>query len=223
MVLPGALADDFRAFCERNPLPCPLIHESASPVLREVAPDADLRTDLPRYRVERGQQVREVPEVTGDWRPDLVAFLLGCSFGFESALREAGIRLRHQEQDRIVPMYVTRRQCEPAGPFRAPLVVTMRPVPADRVGDAVRICRGFPLAHGVPVHLGDPAGLGIRDLARPDWGEDCGIGPDEVPMFHACGVTSQLAVRAAQPEIAITHAPGHMFVTDLPAGTGGAP
>ncbi len=212
VVLPGALAADFRRFCERNPRPCPLLHDAES--------GADFRTDLPRYVVRRrGASPRETLDATADWRDDFVPFLLGCSFGFEAALVEAGIPLRHRDQGRIVPMYATRRRCEPAGRFRAPLVVTMRPIPRRRVADAIAICRDFPLAHGPPVHVGDPAELGIADLARPDWGDDCGIGPDDVPVFWACGVTSQLAVEAADAEVSITHAPGHMFVTDLPSRT----
>lgn len=217
IVLPGALAGDFRSFCERNPRPCPLLAESPGPVLETLAPGADLRTDLPRYRVvQAGEPEVEVSEVREAWRPDLTAFLLGCSFGFEAALVEAGIRLRHQDEGRVVPMYVTDRQCEPAGPFRGPLVVTMRPIPESRVADAVRISGEQPLAHGAPVHIGDPGELGIRDLAAPDWGEDGGLRPGEVPVFWACGVTSQVVAQNARPDFLISHAPGSMFVTDVP-------
>ena len=219
IVLPGALAGDFRSFCERNPQPCPLLAVSDGPVLETLAPGADLRTDLPRYRVVRaGEPEVEVSGVREVWRPDLTAFLLGCSFGFEAALVEAGIRLRHQDEGRVVPMYVTRRQCEPAGPFRGPLVVTMRPIPESRVPDAVRISGEQPLAHGAPVHVGDPGELGIRDLAAPDWGEDGGLRPGEVPVFWACGVTSQVVAKNARPDFLISHAPGSMFVTDVPVG-----
>ena len=149
------------------------------------------------------------------WEPDLTAFLLGCSFGFEAGLTEAGIRLRHQDEDRVVPMYVTDRDCEPAGPFRGRLVVSMRPIPESRVDEAVRISDEQPLAHGAPVHAGDPAALGIGDLARPDWGEDGGLRRGEVPVFWACGVTSQVVARNARPRLMISHAPGFMFVTDV--------
>ncbi len=217
IVLPGSLAGDFRSFCERNPRPCPLLAVSDHPVLDSLAAGADLRTDLPRYRVARGGtpdlECRDVREV---WEPHLTAFLLGCSFGFEAGLVEAGIRLRHQDEERVVPMYVTHRDCEPAGPFRGRLVVSMRPIPASRLDDAVRISGEQPLAHGAPVHVGDPAALGIGDLARPDWGEDGGLLPGEVPAFWACGVTSQVVARNARPELMISHAPGFMFVTDIP-------
>ena len=149
------------------------------------------------------------------WEPDLTAFLLGCSFGFEAGLAEAGIRLRHQDEDRVVPMYVTDRDCEPAGPFRGRLVVSMRPIPESRVDEAIRISGEQPLAHGAPVHAGDPAAIGIGDLARPDWGEDGGLLPGEAPVFWACGVTSQVVARTARPGLMISHAPGFMFVTDV--------
>ena len=217
IALPGSLAADFRSFCERNPRPCPLLAVSEGPVLHALAPGADLRTDLPRYRVAgRGAPEVECPDVREVWERDLTAFLLGCSFGFEAGLLEAGIRLRHQEEDRVVPMYLTDRDCEPAGPFRGRLVVSMRPIPASRVEDAVRISDEQPLAHGAPVHVGDPEALGIPSLARPDWGEDGGLLPGEVPVFWACGVTSQVAARNAQPALLISHAPGFMFVTDVP-------
>ena len=217
IVLPRSLAGDFRSFCERNPRPCPLLAMSDRPVLGSLARGADLRTDLPRYRVTRpGTPDLECQDVREVWESDLTAFLLGCSFGFEAGLVEAGIRLRHQDEDRVVPMYVTDRDCEPAGPFRGRLVVSMRPIPASRVDDAVHISDEHPLAHGAPVHVGDPAGLGIGDLARPDWGDDGGLLPGEVPVFWACGVTSQVVARNARPELMISHAPGFMFVTDVP-------
>ena len=218
IVLPRSFADDFAAFCEKNPRPCPLLASSEEPVLRSLAPDADLRTDLPRYRVyRRGAVVAEPVHVLHEWRPDLTAFLLGCSFGFEAALTAAGIRLRHQDERRIVPMYVTDRPTEPAGRFGGRLVVSMRPIPEARVEDAFRISRELPQAHGAPVHAGDPAALGIGDLSRPDFGRDGGLLAGEVPVFWACGVTSQVAARGARPDLMISHAPGHMFVTDRPA------
>lgn len=217
IVLPRSLASDFRAFCERNPKPCPLLLMNESPVLTALAPGADLRTDLPRYRVtRRGGPPVEISHVREAWNADLTAFLLGCSFGFEAGLVEAGIRLRHQDEGRVVPMYRSGRECEPAGPFHGRLVVTMRPIPESRVEDAVRISGEQPLAHGAPVHIGDPATLGIHDLSRPDWGEDGGLLPGEVPVFWACGVTSQVACGNARPDLLISHAPGHMFVTDVP-------
>ena len=218
IALPRRHADDFRRFCDLNPRPCPLIGVSPGPILGPgaPAPGADLRTDLPRYRILRGEAPpEEAASVVDRWRPDLTAFLLGCSFGFEAALVRAGIRLRHQEENRVVPMYITDRACVAAGPFAGPLVVSMRPIGIGEVEAATRISGAVPLAHGAPVHVGNPAALGIADLARPDFGEDGGVRPGEIPVFWACGVTSQLAARRASPDLVIAHAPGHMFVTDL--------
>jgi uncharacterized protein YcsI (UPF0317 family) len=218
VVLPDRFADDFRRFCELNPRPCPLLDvtEVGSPEPRRAAPWADLRVDLPRYRVyERGVLTQEVDDITTFWRPDLVGFLLGCSFTFEAALRRAGVPLRHVEMGCNVSMYRTNRMCEAAGPFNGPLVVSMRPIPERIIERAVRVTEQFPRAHGGPVHVGDPNEFGIVDLARPDYGDPVPINPGETPVFWACGVTPQAAAEAARIELMIAHAPGHMFITDL--------
>jgi len=218
VILPQADAAEFLLFCQRNPKPCPLLEvtDVGSPVPRRFAPDGDLRTDLPRYRVWRqGRLVEEVTEVTRYWRDDFVSFLIGCSFTFETALRAAGVPVRHIEEGRNVPMYRTNVLCEPAGKFRGELVVSMRPLtPADAIR-AVQVTSRYPGVHGAPVHFGDPGGIGITDLSRPDFGEPVTIRDGEVPVFWACGVTPQVALMSAAPEIAITHSPGCMFVTDV--------
>jgi uncharacterized protein YcsI (UPF0317 family) len=218
VIVPDAFAASFREFCARNPRPCPLLDEtepgSAEPV--RVAPGADLRVDLPRYRIYRkGALAGEVNNLVELWRPDFVAFLLGCSFTFESALASAGVPLRHVELGRNVAMFRTNRECEPAGPFHGPLVVSMRPVPEDQVPLAVRVTARYTKAHGAPVHVGDPAELGVTDVARPDYGDSLPIRPGEVPVFWACGVTPQAAAEAARLPLMISHAPGYMFITDL--------
>ena len=218
VVLPADDAEDFAAFCTANPRPCPLVERTSPGDVRTTrAGDVDLRTDVPRYRVWRDGEVTDEPTDVGDlWRDDLVAFLLGCSFTFEQALVDAGVPLRHVEQDRTVPMYATSVPCEPSGPFRGPLVVSMRPVPSALVGTAVAASAPYDLAHGAPVHVGDPGVLGIRDLDSPDFGDPVGRHDGDVPVFWACGVTPQRALAQARPRFAITHAPGHMVVTDLP-------
>ena len=219
VVLPKAVASDFIAFAERNPKPCPIVEviEHGTEAVNS-APGSDLRTDLPRYRLfVDGAHTGSATDATGWWRDDLVSVLLGCSFSFEAALMRAGLPVRHIEQDRNVPMYITDRQCEPAGDFEGPLVVSMRPMPAALVEQARRITEAYPQAHGGPVHTGDPAGLGISDLKAPDFGDRVDLHDGEVPMFWACGVTPQLAITNAAPDIAIVHEPGHMFITDLPA------
>ena len=145
----------------------------------------------------------------------LVGFLLGCSFTFENALLQAGVPVRHIEAGCNVPMYRTNIACRPAGVFRGPMVVSMRPMTPAQAIRAVQICGRFPRAHGTPVHVGDPAAIGIRDLARPDFGDPVEIRPGEVPVFWACGVTPQAVAMQARPPLCMTHKPGHMFVTDL--------
>jgi uncharacterized protein YcsI (UPF0317 family) len=218
VVVPKEFAFDFLLFCQRNPKPCPLLDvtEPGDPEPKGVAPGADLRTDLPAYRVWRDGRLADEPtDVRRAWRDDFVSFVIGCSFTFENALLEARLPVRHIEQGLNVPMYNTSRPCRPAGRFSGPLVVSMRPMAPEQAVAATRVCARFPRAHGVPVHLGDPAAIGIRDLARPDYGDAVEIRPGEMPVFWACGVTPQAALMRARLPIAITHKPGHMFLTDL--------
>ncbi|MBF6329681.1 putative hydro-lyase [Nocardia transvalensis] len=218
VVLPAEAAAEFHEFCLANPQALPLIEVTGpgDPEPRQAAPGADLRTDLPRYRVYRhGVLDAEPTDVRDVWPHDGVAFLLGCSFTAEARLLAAGVRLRHQESGRNVPMFVTSRPCTPVGRFHGPLVVSMRPIASDSVETARRVTAALPRAHGAPVHVGDPSILGIDDLARPDFGDPIEPEPGETPMFWACGVTPQAVIRTTRPPLAITHAPGHMFVTDL--------
>jgi uncharacterized protein YcsI (UPF0317 family) len=214
--VPADWAYDMLLFCQRNPKPCPVLDVTDAGSWTTVLADgADLRTDLPRYRVWReGELVEEPTDVRAHWRDDLVSFLIGCSFTFEWALAEAGVPIRHVEQGRNVPMYVTTRQCRPAGRLRGPMVVSMRPVPPEHLAAALRESSLLPAVHGSPVHCGDPSGLGIADLGRPDFGDPVDAEPDDIPVFWACGVTPQAAVMASRPPFAITHAPGQMFLTD---------
>ena len=222
VILPQPLAYDFLLFCRRNPKPCPLLEvtETGNPEPVGFAPGADLRTDLPRYRVwKEGQLVDEPANIAGLWRDDSVAFLIGCSFTFEAALLRAGVPVRHIEEGKNVPMYRTNIPCRPAGIFRGPMVVSMRPLkPADAIR-AVQITARYPDVHGAPVHIGLPAQIGIKDLSRPDFGEAVSIHDDELPVFWACGVTPQSVAMAARPPLMITHSPGCMFVTDVPEET----
>lgn len=217
-ILPAALADAFLRFCVLNPKPCPLLAlgEPGDPRVPALGPDIDVRTDIPRYRVFRNGELVATPiELTEYWRDDLVTFVIGCSFSFEAALLRAGIRVPNVEAELNVSMYVTNRETLPAGPFGGPMVVSMRTFrPADAIR-AIVLSDRQPLAHGAPVHFGDPAEIGIADLASPDFGDPPVIGAGEVPVFWACGVTPQIAILRARPEIAITHEPGHMLITDL--------
>lgn len=217
VVLPREQAFDFLLFCQRNPKPCPLLDvtEAGDPEPRLCAPGADVRTDVPGYRVYRhGELVGEPQDIRALWQKDFVAFLIGCSFTFESALMQAGLPLRHIEEQRNVPMYRTNLACQPAGIFHGPMVVSMRPMTPAQAVRATQICARFGRAHGTPVHLGDPAAIGIRDIARPDFGDPVTLRPGEIPVFWACGVTPQAVVMQAKPPFCATHQPGHMFVTD---------
>ncbi|MFQ5860665.1 MAG: putative hydro-lyase [Dehalococcoidia bacterium] len=217
-ILPKDLAFDFLLFCHRNPKPCPLVEvvEAGLWEPARTAPGADLRVDLPGYRVFRdGELVAEERDITEYWRDDLVSFLIGCSFTFDHALVRAGIPLRHLQEGKVVSMYVTNISTIPAGVFHGPMVVSMRPIPQDKVLKAVQTTSRYPSAHGAPIHIGDPETIGIRDLARPDLGDLPELRDGEVPVFWACGVTPQLVAMSSRPSLMITHAPGHMFITDL--------
>jgi uncharacterized protein YcsI (UPF0317 family) len=217
-ILPADLAADFLRFCQLNPKPCPIIglSDPGSPRVPGLGVDLDLRTDAPRYRVwKRGELVDEPTDLLEWWRDDLVGFVIGCSFSFEEALVQDGMVLRHQEVGCTVPMYRTSIETRPAGPFRGPTVVSMRPLkPADAIR-AVQITSRFPDVHGAPVHLGKPEMIGIPDIQKPDYGDPVPVHEDELPVFWACGVTPQAAIATAKPAFAITHAPGCMLVTDV--------
>jgi uncharacterized protein YcsI (UPF0317 family) len=146
---------------------------------------------------------------------DFVAFLIGCSFTFETALLKAGIPMRHIAEGRNVPMYRTNRACTPAGRFHGPMVVSMRPMTPEHAKLATRITAAFPRVHGAPIHIGDPTAIGIPDVNRPDYGDAVSIHPGEIPVFWACGVTPLEVILRARLDIAIVHEPGHMLVTDV--------
>lgn len=218
VILPRDVADEFLRYCQRNPKPCPVlaVSEPGDPSLPTLAGDLDIRSDVPRYRVWReGVLVDEPGDVRAIWRDDLVSFVLGCSFSFEQALIEDGIRLRHVDEGKNVAMYRTSIATVAAGRFCGPMVVTMRPMKAADAIRATQITSRFPNVHGAPVHIGDPSLIGIRDLQQPDYGDAVAVLPDELPVFWACGVTPQAALAQARPPFAITHAPGAMLITDL--------
>ena len=218
VILPEALANDFLRYCQRNPKPCPLlaVGEPGEAKLPALGNDIDICTDVPRYRVWRdGALVEEPTDISHLWRKDLVTFVIGCSFSFEQALMDAGLRIAHIEQNVNVPMFRTNIATQAAGVFHGPLVVTMRPFKAQDAIRAIQITSRFPDVHGAPVHMGDPAQIGITDLSKPDYGDAVVMLPDEIPVFWACGVTPQAAIAQAKPAFCITHAPGAMLITDL--------
>jgi uncharacterized protein YcsI (UPF0317 family) len=215
--VPADWAYDVLLFCQRNPKPCPVLDVADPGATTSVlAEGADLRTDIPRYRLWRdGRMEAELDDVVDHWRDDLVTFLIGCSFTFESPMVEAGVPLRHVEQGRNVSMYRTNVECRPAGRMHGPMVVSMRYIPESLVETAFQVSARMPAVHGAPVHIGDPGALGVADLAQPDYGDAVAPQDGDVPVFWACGVTPQAALIDSKPPLAITHAPGYMLITDV--------
>ena len=218
VILPQKYAFDFLLFCQRNPNPCPLLEvlEPGEFRTKFLSSDADIRTDIPQYNIyQRGTLQGTVKEIRDLWKPDLVTFLLGCSFSFEEAMLRSRIPVRHIEEDKNVPMFITNIPCKSAGIFHGPMVVTMRPMPPEKVTRAVQITSRYASVHGAPIHIGDPPAIGIKDLRKPDFGDRVTVKKREIPVFWACGVTPQAVVMKAKPDLCITHTPGHMFISDL--------
>jgi uncharacterized protein YcsI (UPF0317 family) len=217
-ILPADWAGEFLLFCQMNPKPCPVlaVTNPGDPIFATLGAHVDVRTDAPQYKVFRdGVVVEEPTDLLNLWRDDLVAFAIGCSFSFEEALIETGLRIRHHEQGLNVPMYVTSLDTSPTPRFSGKLVVSMRPFwPADAIR-AVQVTSRYPSVHGAPVHIGLPAQIGIKDLSKPDFGDAVGINEGELPVFWACGVTPQSVAAKAKPPLFISHHPGKMLITDL--------
>ncbi|MDD3251182.1 MAG: putative hydro-lyase [Lachnospiraceae bacterium] len=220
VVLPKELAYDFLLFCQRNPKSCPLLEvsDAGSRTFPVFGAGSDIAKDLPRYRVyEHGKMTGEYTDVSAFFEQsgqELVSFLIGCSFSFETDLLQAGIPVRQIEEGVNVPMYKTNIPCAAAGVFSGNMVVSMRPIPHHLVPAAVSITAGMPRVHGAPVQIGCPEAIGIVDLMHPDFGDRVTIHEGEVPVFWPCGVTPQNVVMNSKPPFVITHAPGHMFITD---------
>jgi uncharacterized protein YcsI (UPF0317 family) len=217
-ILPESYALDFMRYCQRNPKPCPLsgVSDTGSPMMFTLGRDIDIRSDVPAYNIYRnGELDATVNNISEVWTDDLVAFALGCSFTFEHALMRAGVKLWHIDNNTTVPMFRSNIDTVPAGPFHGKMVVSMRAVPAGQIDLVSEISRKFPLAHGGPVHAGDPDRIGIEDITKPEWGDPAPVTQGHVPVFWACGVTPQVAIEQASLPICITHKPGHMLITDI--------
>ena len=217
VILSAAWADDFAEFARQNPAACPVLEVvRGTPFTRRMATDGDIVRDIPRYRIYRsGELAEEVEDASAYWSKDSVGFLIGCSFSFEEALMRAGISMRHIDRGCNVSMYKTNLQTRAVGAFRGPMVCSMRPMKPEQARLAAEITARMPNVHGAPVHIGDPAQIGIADLSKPDYGDPVPLEPGEVPVFWPCGVTPQAALENARPELAVTHAPGYMFITDI--------
>jgi uncharacterized protein YcsI (UPF0317 family) len=218
VILPKEQAFDFLLFCQRNPKPCPLIEVMEPGVVEPkiTSAGADIRSDLPKYRVFRdGEMVEEPTDISHLWRKDLETFLLGCSFTFEKAMVDAGIPLWHWDHAKNVAMWRTNIPCTPAGAFHGPTVVSMRPIHHKQIVRAVQVTSRFPNAHGAPLHIGNPEAIGIKDITKPDYGDEQPFKEGQVPVFWACGVTPQAVALQSKPPFMITHSPGHMFITNM--------
>ena len=218
VILPEEYALDFIIFCLRNPQPCPILEilEAGDPIVRELAVDSDIRTDVPMYLVfERGELVEEVEEITKYWREDLVSFLIGCSYTFEEALVKGGVPIRNYIKQKDPGIYISSIKCRPAGIFSGPMIVTMRPIAPHQVSRAVQITSRFPRTHGAPVHIGDGTAIGIPDYTKIDYGDIPEMEENEVPVFWGCGVTPQAVALHSKVPFMITHKPCHMFVSDV--------
>ena len=221
VILPPEYAADFEEYTKLNPFPCPVLEIiKGEPITHAMGEDANIVTDIPRYRIyENGVFVKEVTDASAYWKDGYVGFLIGCSFSFEEALMREGIEVRHIAQGRNVPMYkMPAFPTKPAGPFSGPMVCSMRPMTPENAQKAYDITVKMPNVHGAPVWMGPVEKLdeiGVKDPMKPDYGEAVDIYPGEILAFWPCGVTPQAAVENAKPPIVITHAPGHMFITDI--------
>lgn len=218
VILPKEDAYDFLLFTQRNPKSCPVLEvtDAGSRHLNFIADKCDIATDFPKYRIYRdGILDGEYTDVSEFWRDDLVAFLIGCSFSFESEMLDAGIEVRHITQDCNVPMYITDIDTVPAGKFSGKMVVSMRPIKPEQVVKAVTVTAAMPRVHGSPIHIGDPSSIGIKDINKPNFGDAVTVNEGETPVFWACGVTPQSVIMNVKPPFVITHAPGHMLITDI--------
>jgi uncharacterized protein YcsI (UPF0317 family) len=217
-ILPAPDAGDFVAFCNANAQACPVLAVGApgDPRMPSLGEDIDVRTDLPAYWVYRdGRRAETVKDISPLWQDDHVAVAIGCWFSMEDALTRAGVRLRHVELGIQGPLFRSTRQTVSVGRFGGPLVVSMRPFAAHDVETVTEVTRRFVRSHGAPLHIGDPAALGIGDIETPDFGEVLIPLPNEVPMYWGCGLTALAALERSGISLFITHAAGAMLVTDL--------
>lgn len=243
IVLPSRYATDFRLLCARNPVPCPLLAESAQigsyDSLKSyidglegdrIASDIDIRHDAPRYMVYQDGRLTtsHITNIASQWTEDHVAFLIGCSYSFETALIDDGLPPRHTVMGRNVPMYRTNIPLCPAGAFTgSTYVVSMRPYKRSDIERVREITRPFVTTHGEPIAWGwhGMRNLGIADINSPDWGDAPvqldgqpldSTNKDVVPVFWGCGVTPQEAVvKAGLNGTVLGHAPGHMILLDV--------
>ena len=216
VALPRAYAKRFEAFAKANSKAIPVLEIiEDGHCSKTLAPSANILNEIPKYNILKdGILVETLKDITHYASEDLVFFLIGCSFSFENALIENGMPLRHVDEQKNVAMYRTNIKLTPMEGFEGDMVVSMRPIKKEKVADACIVTSHFPKTHGAPIHVGYPDMIGIDDISKPDYGDAIEIKPDEIPLFWPCGVTPQNVITSMKLPFAITHAPGHMFVTD---------
>ncbi len=216
LAIPSAYADAFEAFAQANKKAIPVLEIiKGSHYSKELARGANLLNELSAYNIIKdGVVVETVNNIEGYYRDDLVFFLIGCSFTFETSLMNNGISLRHVDLDLNVSMYNTTIELNPFDMFKGKMVVSMRPVKKYRVADACVITSHYPSVHGSPIQVGYPDMIGINELDSPEYGDKVEVKDDEIPLFWPCGVTTQKVLEEIKIPFAITHAPGFMFVSD---------
>ncbi|XP_077322886.1 D-glutamate cyclase, mitochondrial isoform X2 [Lithobates pipiens] len=220
VILHRSLADDFEKFCQANSGPLPLLYRSVPGEWKcpPLSTESDIRTDCLLYRrYENGTFAGSLASLENysEQLKDMVTFYLGCSFSFESAVQKLGVPVRNVLQGRNVSMYKTAIPCHRVGNFSCNLVVTMRPIPQDKLDAAAIATHPMKQYHGAPIHIGSPDLLGIKDLQKTDYGDPVEAQPSDVPVFWACGVTGVEAVISCKSPLAFTHSPGCMFITDI--------
>lgn len=212
IVLRGAEASDFFRLAHRNPMVFPLLEvtNTGDPTIRRLAPGADVTTDYPRYLVyRRGELVEETTDVRAHWTTDSVGFLTGSSALVQPELAAHGLLKRDPA------VYESRKELVPSDRFHGTAAVSAMAVPSDKVSIAVQISARYPLGHGAPCHIGNPAGLGI-DLDRTVFGfRPLEVRQDEVPVFWVTAGTTVLMAERGAFEFVIVHKPAHWLVGDL--------
>ena len=219
VILPSEYENDFYKFCNSNPKACPLVGQTKlnNPYFDTLGDNVDIRSDVPLYNVyKNGDLITSVRNIKKYWKDNFIAFAIGCSFSFEDALLNAGLKIDHITNNKVVPMYRTNIKNKKSGPFNSKMVVSMRIFNQKDIDKIKQISGNFSFAHGEPVHIGDPNKIGIDNILNPDWGDTPRKkNTEEEYIFWACGVTPQNAIIEAKIPFCITHTPGHMLITDI--------
>lgn len=212
LIIPDSYADDFEVFAKKNPKAIPLIERGQGLKFKAIGETIDIKRDIPKYRIHNDGSKREVLDLTEENLESYTAFAVGCSYTFETALVKQGINLRHIELNKNVAMYNTSIPCQPSVYFSGDIVVSMRPIKKESLSKVFEITSSYSRVHGLPIHVGNPSAIGIEDITKPEYGEFVEIAHDEVPVFWACGVSSERIVNDSIEDKFYTHAPGHMLI-----------